>query len=295
MSAKFLCIGEVLWDALPEGLFLGGAPFNVSAHLNMLGRQVMFVSRVGNDRLGKEILRRMKTMGLSTDLIQTDEQFETGFVQVSLNEQGSASYEIIFPVAWDHIAATPALSKAAEQADAVIFGSLAQRSPESRQTINEVLNSPAFKVFDVNLRPPFYDKNTIRQSLLKADMVKLNDEELVTICRLFKLPENDEKSTLKMIAEEFNCSAVCLTKGEKGSALILNGEWFEHPGFKVRVADSVGAGDAFLAAFLHGFFERYSGSRLLKFANAVGAYVASQKGATPVLDLTKIKSTFRIG
>ncbi len=294
MSAKFLCIGEVLWDALPEGLFLGGAPFNVSAHLNMLGQQVLFVSRVGNDRLGIEILRRMKTMGLSTELIQVDEQFETGFVRVSLNDQGSANYEIIFPVAWDHIAATPALSEQAEQADAVIFGSLAQRSPESRQTIQKVLNSPAFKVFDVNLRPPFYDKNTIRQSLLKADMIKLNDEELATICRLFGLPKGDEKSTLKMIVEEFDCAAVCLTKGENGSVLIMNGEWFEHPGFKVRVSDSVGAGDAFLAAFLHGFFEGYSGSRLLKFANAVGAYVASQKGATPVLDLEKIKSTFRI-
>jgi fructokinase len=279
-SAEILCVGEVLWDALPEGLFLGGAPFNVACHLRAAGAPVTMVSRIGDDRLGDEMLRRAARYGVGTDLVQTDPELPTGFVHVSVDSAGNPRYEILAPAAWDAIAATDALLDRAAKARAIVFGSLAQRSPISRDTIQRLWATDALMVFDVNLRPPFTDREIVRQSLGRADVVKLSDEELARVAEWFAL-RGTFRETVAALAETFACPAVCVTRGSEGAALWHDGKWTEHPGFKVEVRDTVGAGDAFLAVLLSGLLAGESDTALLQHANLIGAYVATQFGAVP--------------
>jgi fructokinase len=279
-SSEILCVGEVLWDALPEGLFLGGAPFNVACHLRAAGTPVSMVSRVGHDRLGEEALRRAARYGVGMDLTQVDDTLPTGFVSVAVDEAGIPSYEIVAPAAWDAIAASDALLARAEDARAIVFGSLAQRHATSRRTIERLLDSPALKVFDVNLRPPFEDREVVRRSLQRADVVKLSDAEMRQVADWFHLRGNLH-DTVARLAESFDCSVVCVTRGSKGAALWHDGAWSEHPGFTVEVKDTVGAGDAFLAVLLVGLLGRGDDGMLLQNANLIGAYVATQFGALP--------------
>jgi fructokinase len=279
-SSEILCVGEVLWDALPEGLFLGGAPFNVACHLRAAGTPVSMVSRVGHDRLGEEALRRAARYGVGMDLMQVDDTLPTGFVSVAVDEAGIPSYEIVAPAAWDAIAASDALLARAEDARAIVFGSLAQRHATSRRTIERLLDSPALKVFDVNLRPPFEDREVVRRSLQRADVVKLSDAEMRQVADWFHLRGNLH-DTVARLAESFDCSVVCVTRGSKGAALWHDGAWSEHPGFTVEVKDTVGAGDAFLAVLLVGLLGRGDDGMLLQNANLIGAYVATQFGALP--------------
>ncbi|HKK46544.1 MAG TPA: carbohydrate kinase [Balneolaceae bacterium] len=277
---KISCIGEVLWDSLPMGLFLGGAPLNVSFHLGQLGEEVNIISRVGNDRLGKEVLRRIKGKGLPTDLIQQDEVLETGIVEVQLDKQGNPDYNIIEPVAWDKIEVTPEMENVVGESWAIVFGSLALRNNRSRETIYSLLDTDILKVFDINLRAPFYDKQIIQGSLVKADILKLNEDELNQLIDWFSLPKEYRKA-VETVAERFALSFVVVTKAADGAILFNNGKWAEHGGFKVDVKDAVGAGDAFLAALLKGIRREKAIDEMLIFANAAGAYVASQSGATP--------------
>jgi fructokinase len=279
-SAEILCVGEVLWDALPEGLFLGGAPFNVACHLRAAGAPVTMVSRIGDDRLGDEVLRRAARYGVGTDLVQTDPDLPTGFVHVSVDSAGNPRYEILAPAAWDAIAATDALLDRAANARAIVFGSLAQRSPISRDTIQRLWATDALMVFDVNLRPPFTDREIVRQSLGRADVVKLSGEELARVAEWFAL-RGTMRETVGALAETFACPVVCVTRGSEGAALWHDGKWTEHPGFKVEVRDTVGAGDAFLAVLLSGLLAGESDTALLQHANLIGAYVATQFGAVP--------------
>src|SRR5258705_4388668 len=279
-SSEILCVGEVLWDALPEGLFLGGAPFNVACHLRAAGAAVTMVSRVGDDRLGDEVLRRASRYGVGTDLVQTDPDLPTGFVRVSVDASGSPGYEILAPAAWDAIAPTEALRGRAANARAIVFGSLAQRSPISRDTIQRLWGTNALMVFDVNLRPPFTDREIVRQSIGRADVVKVSDEELERITEWFDL-RGSLRERVAALAETFACPVVCVTRGSEGAALWHDGKWTEHPGFKVEVRDTVGAGDAFLAVLLSGLLAGEPDAALLQHANLIGAYVATQFGAVP--------------
>lgn len=280
MSDEILSVGEVLWDALPEGLFLGGAPFNVACHLQALGKNGSFASRVGDDRLGEEALRRMPVYGVETDLVQTDPSLPTGFVRVDLDPTGEPDYEIVQPVAWDAITLTDAVQKRAEHTQALVFGSLAQRSETSRQTLRQLWLVDAVRVFDVNLRPPHIDRDVIEDSLQAADIVKLNREELERIGGWLDLPSG-EAVALEGLAATFDCTAVCLTLGKAGARLWQEGEYARHPGYDTTVKDTVGAGDAFLAAFLAGYLDGRRGGDLLDLANRLGAYVASHSGALP--------------
>lgn len=279
-ATEILCIGEVLWDALPAGLFLGGAPFNVACHLRAAGLPAAMVSRVGDDRLGQEILRRAKAYGVNVDLVQTDPTLPTGFVQVALDDSGTAAYEIVAPAAWDAIELTDALRTRAASARAIVFGSLAQRAAISRATIERLWETEALMVFDANLRPPFDDREVVRRSLERADVLKLSDVELKQLGIWFRLPK-EEQAAAAALAESFDCGTVCITRGDRGAAMWRDGTWTEHPGFEVEVKDTVGAGDAFLAVMLAGYLYGATDAAILQHANMIGAYVATQFGAVP--------------
>lgn len=286
-TQKIFCVGETLWDSLPKGLFLGGAPFNVAVHLHTLGEQVAIVSCVGDDVLGKEILRRLVQKGISTELIQTHAQLPTGLVQASIDEDGDATYEILEPVAWDEIALDDSLLKQVA-GQTVVFGSLAQRSKISRKTIYALCEAGGFRIFDVNLRPPFDDSAAVKRSLGYADLVKLNEDELKQLGEWFALPASMHAAA-EALAKKFECQAVCITKGSEGAALWNEGVWTEHKGYSVSTEDTVGAGDAFLAAFISGFLAGKEDQKVLARANRIGAYVAAQFGATPDYDYEKVK------
>lgn len=292
MSDDILCVGEILWDALPDGLFLGGAPFNVACHLRALGEEVAFVSRVGDDRLGDEALRRLRARGLDDGLMQVDDQLPTGFVRVALDAPDDPDYEIVEPAAWDAIARTEALRRRADQAAALVFGSLAQRAEPTRTTIQALCRTDAMGVFDINLRPPYIDRSVIEQSLRAAGVVKLNHEELDRLRTWFDLPDGPA-AAMDALGTTFDCRAVCATWGGNGARLWADGQTWHHPGHDATVVDTVGAGDAFLAALLSGLLRGQDGAALLDLANRLGAYVASHAGATPdyaVDDLAGIAS-----
>lgn len=283
-AGEVLCVGEVLWDSLPEGLFLGGAPFNVACHLRATGTPVAMVSRVGADRLGEEVLRRAARYGVTTDLVQTDDALPTGFVRVHVDEHGNGAYEICEPVAWDAIeAAEPLLARAAK-ARAIVFGTLAQRNAVTRTTIERLwtVRAPdALMVFDVNLRPPYEDRAIVQASLATADVVKLSEAELQRLTKWFGWSDADRRTMMSGLAEQFRCGVVCVTRGSEGAALLRDGRFTEHPGFPAEVRDTVGAGDAFLAVLLAGLFSGASDEDLLQHANLMGAYVVTQFGALP--------------
>jgi fructokinase len=288
-SSEILCVGEVLWDALPEGLFLGGAPFNVACHLRAAGTPVSMVSRVGHDRLGEEALRRAARYGVGIDLVQVDDTLPTGFVSVTVDDAGIPAYEIVAPAAWDAITASDTLLARAAEARAIVFGSLAQRNATSRRTVERLLDLEALKVFDVNLRPPFEDREVVRRSLQQADVVKLSDTEMRQVADWFDL-RGGPRDTAARLAESFGCSVVCITRGSNGAALWRDGTWSEHPGFTVEVKDTVGAGDAFLAVLLVGLLGGGDTGMLLQNANLIGAYVATQFGALPTDQAAAIPS-----
>jgi fructokinase len=279
---EVLCVGEVLWDSLPEGLFLGGAPFNVACHLRATGTPVSMVSRVGDDRLGDEVLRRATRYGVGVDLVQVDGALPTGFVRVRVDERGNGNYEICEPAAWDAIEATEALLSRAARARAIVFGSLAQRNATSRATLERLWSvaGDSQMVFDVNLRPPYEDVDVVRRSLERADVVKLSSAELVRLSDWFGW-KGHEPARMRGLAEQFGCGVVCVTRGGEGAALLHDGVFTEHPGFPAEVRDTVGAGDAFLAVLLSGLLAGHSDAELLQHANLMGAYVVTQFGALP--------------
>ena len=289
MKKKILCVGEVLWDVLPEGLFLGGAPFNVACHLKMLGENVTICSSVGSDVLGEQVIKRAKQKSLDTSFIQINKDYQTGIVNVTLDADKNASYEIVEPAAWDFIKPNKVLLNKMEESDYLVFGTLAQRNPISQKTIAQLRELGKINIYDVNLRPPFNNIDVIEKSLESADIVKMNEDELKQLAAWFKLSDKFEKS-ITDLADKFNCSTVCITKGNKGSVILRNNKLTHQEGFKVEVKDTIGAGDSFLAALIHGILKEQTNGEILKYSNAVGAYVASKKGAIPELDIDEINN-----
>ena len=284
-----LCFGEVLWDLLPTGKIAGGAPMNVAYHANNLGLSTRMVSRVGTDALGAELLAFLNSKGVSIQYIQTDPVLPTGTVNVTLNEQGSPAYEIVQPVAWDHISPTEDLHDIAMEADALVFGSLACRSERTKNTLLELLEVATLRVFDVNLRRPFYSQALLEELLSKADIVKLNDEELAIIAA-WNGVGGGEAEQLRFLKEKFQLELLILTKGDKGAACLDESGCHTHPGFPVVVKDTIGSGDAFLAAFLSKLLAGADSPECLAFACALGALVATKQGGTPEIDPLKINN-----
>ncbi|MDP3435223.1 MAG: carbohydrate kinase [Bacteroidota bacterium] len=286
---QILCIGEILWDNLPSGAKPGGAPMNVALHLNRIGQKVSISSKVGSDDQGKKLLAFLEDSGLQTDLIQIDETLPTSEVLVHLDENNNATYEICEPVAWDNLILTDSLNSQAKKSGLIIYGTLASRNPETRNTILHLLENDVVKLIDVNLRQPYDTREIVEQLILKSDIVKLNDEELGVFGQWYNKHKHDEKSLVKWFAEEYNSKMVCVTKGDKGALLYSDGEFYEHPGFKVEAVDTVGAGDAFLAGFIAALLEGKTNDKALEFACATGAFVASKAGATPEYDMIEIE------
>lgn len=284
MKKRVIGLGEVLWDLLPQGASLGGAPANFAYITTLMGDQGIVASRVGEDARGLDALRRMEELGLDIDHVQTDRKHSTGVVNVQLDGNGKPRFEIAQPVAWDFLEWNRNWQQLAGKADAVCFGSLAQRSEQSRATIRRFLDAApdaSVKVFDVNLRQTYYSPEVLAESMRLADVVKLNDEELPTIMRLMELPHKDDLSSAKHLIREFELEVVCITRGDKGSLLVRAKDQSEHPGFRVRVADTVGSGDAFTAGLVHEYLHGASLNLMNEVANLVGAWVASEVGAMP--------------
>jgi fructokinase len=280
---KIVGLGEVLFDVLPTGKQLGGAPANFAYVSNRLGNHGIVASRVGNDSDGREILIGLEKKSVNVLHVQIDENYLTGTVKVSL-QNGQPSYEIIENVAWDFLELSEDWRDLAGNCDAVCFGTLAQRNEFSQKTIREFVNltkSDCLRIFDVNLRQNYYSSEILHESLKLANVVKLNNEELPKICEMFEIEGADENECVRNLREKFELKLVCLTRGANGSLLLTENNSSENGGVKIVVADTIGAGDAFTAALTHGFLRGWNLDEINEFANKVGAFVASQTGAMP--------------
>ncbi len=282
---KVVGLGEVLWDLLPSGKHLGGAPANFAYISTLLGDEGIVASRVGDDHLGHEAIRQLELLGLPVDVIQIDPNHPTGTVNVEF-QGGQPQFKIAAPVAWDYLEWTPKWQKLAAEADAVCFGSLAQRSPRSQETIRKFLShtpTTALRVFDVNLRQSFYSAPTLVQSTQLAHILKFSEDEFPKVMQLFGLAhEEDLQSSAQRLLTRFDLRLVCITRGNRGSVLATHEDFSEHPGFPVKVVDAVGAGDAFTAGLVHHYLRGAALEAMNDAANRLGAWVASNAGATPV-------------
>ena len=282
MSKKLIVgIGEILWDMLPSGKALGGAPANFAYHARRLGMEGMAVSAIGHDALGEEIVDTLEAHSLPYHLDRVD--YPTGTVQVTLDAKGVPQYEIRKGVAWDNIPYSKELAAIAAECRAVCFGSLAQRSMVSRKTIGWFLDAvPAdcLKVFDINLRQDYYGKEVLKESLRRCDILKINDEEIRTVAALFGL-EGDDAAVCRALIARYSLKLVILTKGARGSEVITAKETIPQAAGKADVVDTVGAGDAFTAAFVVGYLRGDSLAEAQRLASDTAAYVCSCKGAMP--------------
>jgi fructokinase len=282
---KIVAIGEVLWDLLPAGKQLGGAPANFTYHARALGADARLISCVGVDLLGREILDRFRALELPTTNIAELPSVPTGTVGVVLAEGGQPQYTIHEHVAWDHIRADDNSLAAVQDADAVCFGSLAQRTPEAHVEIGKLVAgtaSKALRVFDVNLRAPFISREVLIDSLELANVLKLNDHELDVLVELFDLPEG-VRPRIETLAQRYRLDVVALTRGEQGSLLFRAGEWSELPACATVVSDTIGAGDAFAATLTLGLLDRCALDQINRLASEVAAFVCSRAGGTPTL------------
>lgn len=289
-NKEILCIGEILWDRLPSGAKPGGAPMNVALHLNAIGLDAAIASSIGKDKPGDELISFLKKSGVGTEYIQVDENLPTSEVLVHLDEKNNATYEICEPVAWDSIRLTNELMAKAKHSGLMIYGSLASRNPFTRETLMSLLDYDGVKLIDVNFRKPYDSQEVVEALLQKTDIVKLNDDELVVFAGWYNKNNDDEKSLVKWFVSHYNIQMLCVTKGEKGAMLYCDGEFYEHPGFKVNAVDTVGAGDAFLAGLIASLLNKKEPAEALAFACATGAFVASKAGATPEYDMTEINT-----
>lgn len=290
MGKKVVGIGEILWDVFPEGKVLGGAPANFAYHATQLGLEGYAISAIGKDDLGEEVLEVLKGKPLQYMLEETN--YPTGTVKVTLNGNGIPEYEICENVAWDNIPLTAGMKELAKQADAVCFGSLAQRHQVSRSTIQAfvgLVDTNALKIFDINLRQSFFNKAIIVDSLQMANVLKINEEELVRVAELLDITDVGERLVCQRLMDNYDLKIVVLTRGENGSFVFSkDGSSFLNTP-KVKVADTVGAGDSFTGAFVAGLLNGDDIAKAHKRAVEVSAYVCTQKGAMPLLPTALLK------
>lgn len=281
-------IGEILWDILPEGPRLGGAPANFAYYAQALGEKGIIVSKVGSDLNGEKIIAHLHYYGLESLYIARDDKHPTGIVTVKLDNHGNPQFKIHEDCAWDYLEITPQLRKLAEQADAVCFGSLAQRSPFSRQAIREFITqtrADCLRIFDVNLRAPYYASEDIDFLLNRSQIFKLNEDELWTLSGLFQIESKLENHVINFFFSRYPIKLIVLTRGERGSTLYTREKISNSSAFPVKVSDTVGAGDAFTAAVVVGLLYQRDLDQINETANQIASYVCSQPGAwSPLSD-----------
>jgi fructokinase len=287
-TKKIVCFGEILWDILPAGAVPGGAPMNVAYHLRKLGLNPGIVTRVGIDDRGKKLIDLLNENGISTDHIQLDYDIPTGIVNAAANEHGEMQYDIVAPAAWDCIALDDVTVELVKEASHFVFGSLVNRNTTSSNTLFALLETAQQKVLDINLRSPHFNRRLVEDLLSKADMVKMNVSELELITGWFANYRNIT-DRIGVIQDRFRIPCIIVTMGSDGAIVDLAGERYKHSGYVVHVADTIGSGDAFLAAFLYKQLNNDGPAGSLSFASALGALVASKTGGWPAYEIKDIQ------
>ncbi len=280
MKKTVVAIGEILWDVFPEGKQAGGSSMNVALHLHKQGIESKFISAIGEDDDGKNLIEFLIHQNFKPDLIQTS-NLPTSTVQVKLDENKQATYTIVEPVAWDAIELTNEAIDAVKNADAFVYCSLTCRKEKSKSTIINLLKHAKLKIFDINLREPFYTIETLKILLAHADILKVNEDELSYLRKELNLSGNNEEQLLKQLSHDFDIQVICLTLGEHGAYVLKDTQLHQHRGYPVKVADTVGAGDSFLATFITSYLDGFPMDTILDRACKVGAFVASKHGANP--------------
>ncbi|MDB2606717.1 carbohydrate kinase [Zobellia sp.] len=289
------CFGEVLWDTFPDHKKIGGAPLNVAIRLKSLGHTISIISRIGQDLDGNEIYDFVKEKDININGIQVDDTLKTGIVNVVLNESGSASYDIPSPRAWDNIQVSPISRSITKSADAFIFGSLITRNNASKETLYVLLKLAKYKIFDVNLRAPYYAKDILVALMNKADFIKFNDDELFEISAMLGQESGPLEEIIQFIAGQTNTKTICVTKGKHGAVLFVNGKFYFNSGYYVTVVDTVGAGDTFLASLISKLLNEETPQKSINYACALGALVASKSGANPSISNHEIEQMMYSG
>ncbi|WP_299247797.1 carbohydrate kinase [uncultured Lacinutrix sp.] len=278
---NIVCFGEVLWDVFPTHKKIGGAPLNVALRLQSLNNNVSIISSIGNDNKGKKIRTYIENHGVNIENLQVDEKFKTGKVKVMLNQKGSASYDIKFPRAWDNIQINENTKKVTNQADAFIYGSLVARDDTSRDTLYALLKLAKYKIFDVNLREPYYIIDVLNHLMNAANFIKFNDDEIFEIGEMVNSKTHSLEQNMKFIAEHTNTETICVTKGRHGAILLYKDTYYYNSGYQIEVVDTVGAGDSFLATLISKLINGDDPQEAINFACAIGALVAGSEGANP--------------
>jgi len=294
---KILSIGEVLWDVFGDAEHLGGAALNFAAHARVLGHSVSLISAVGDDLRGRRALERMEALGLATRFVHRAKDHPTGIVTVQLDASGQPRFTIHRPAAYDfpELSADELGELSAQRPDWIYFGTLFQMSPQAKALTLKVLesNPQARRFYDVNLRENSYQASLVEELMSLATAVKLNDQEVGAIEAMFGWPHRSLEEFCRGTAKRFGWESVCVTRGANGSALLVDDNYVEANGYQVRVADTVGAGDAFAAAFLHGMAMRWPAPEIADFANRVGALIASRAGGTPLWTIEEANALSR--
>lgn len=288
-EVKAVCFGEVLFDVFPDKARIGGAPLNVASRLSSMGVETEMISRVGDDEKGQQLLDYLKSRHIKTGNIHKDEQHPTGEVQVTLSASGSATYEITHPSAWDKIALTYAMVNTVQEADAFIFGSLVARDEVSRKTLFELIPKAKYRVLDFNLRPPHYSEELLQELAGHAEFIKFNDDELFELAGMMGSRYNSLEQNLLFMAVRSNAKTICVTKGPHGAVMMHEKKLYYNSGYKIRVKDTVGAGDSFLGTLLAKLLQGEEPQVALDMACAVGALVAGEEGANPGISTERLK------
>lgn len=282
-----VCYGEILWDILPAGELPGGAPMNVAYHLNKLNRNPSLITSVGRDNYGSALIKLLSKWGINGDYVSTNKTHATGIVYGQANEEHEMKYDIVYPAAWDFIIWDDRFTSLMQETDYFIFGSLACRNYTSGNTLFKLLETAQHKVLDINIRPPHFSPRVVEQLLHKADILKLNSAELELIAGWYS-PVRSITDKIQLLQDRFHLDTIVVTMGAEGALLNREGIIYQHPGYRVQVADTVGSGDSFLAALLSKIIDRSPPEAMLNYACAMGALIASKPGACPEYDIAEI-------
>lgn len=279
-SYPVVCFGEILWDILPGNIVPGGAPMNVAYHLRKLGMRPALISRVGLDNYGKKLIQLMEKQDIPTEFFQMDFELDTGKVTMMAGDGDDIHYDIVKPVAWDNIQWDEQFADLVSQSSYFIYGSLSARSPATRNVLYRLLEAARFKVLDINLRPPHYSFPVLQKLIGGVSLLKLNLAELELLTGWFSGYRQD-RDRVRALQDRFQIPLMVVTRGSQGALMNIDGVFYEHPGFSVEVADTVGSGDAFLAGLLYSLWQGIGPPKAIEFASAMGALIASHHGPCP--------------